>query len=525
MIRLIFLALALTVQAGVAEARWREASTRHFLIYSEGSEAELRQAAEQIERYDSMLRVATGVSDPDRSPATRVTIFYVRDATKVRELAGARDSGIWGFYLPHASGGIIFSPRIDYRSGRRDSVNRFHNSPGADETFTAQSVLLHEYTHHFMFNNFNFGAPRWLSEGYPEFFSTARFEEDGSMTIGIPPAERGREIETGSDINAEQILLRPQDNWRVDGIYAIGWLMSHYLTLHPDRMGRELLAYYRALSSGQSPEQAASVFGDLGRLTSDLREYRRARTFNVARIPAERLSTGTISIRELSDAEESIMDVRMRSKRGVSRDQAESLVREARRAAEPYPNDPFVQVSLAEAEYDARNYDAAEAAADRAIAADATLVDAHLYKARAIWARLKAAEDKNPESWTEVRRIIARANRLDPGDPEPLMLYYQSYEPSGAEPTENAVNALIQAHELAPQADGLRILATRELLRRNEARRAALAWGPLASSGHGGRNRDEFEAVTALIRAGDTAAALTRLDALRAEAEQDAEDE
>src|SRR5690349_11845955 len=105
MILRILFAVALLAQVGVAEARWREASTRHFLIYSEGSEADLRRASEQIERYDSMLRVATGVGDPDVSPATRVTIFYLRDVNELRELLNARDSGIWGIYFGHGSGG------------------------------------------------------------------------------------------------------------------------------------------------------------------------------------------------------------------------------------------------------------------------------------------------------------------------------------------------------------------------------------------------------------------------------------
>jgi tetratricopeptide (TPR) repeat protein len=520
MIRLIFLALALLGFAGSAEARWREASTRHFLIYSEGSEAELREAAEQMERYDSLLRVATGVRDPDRSPATRVTIFYLRDSTKVRELIRARDSGILAFYLPHSSGGVIFAPRQDFRINRRGSVNRHQNM---DEKFSAQSTLLHEYTHHFMFNNFNFGAPLWLSEGYPELFSTARFEEDGSVTVGLPPAERAGEISASSDINAEQILLRPEDNRQIGAIYAIGWLMSHYLTLHPDRQGRELLRYYQALSAGQSPEQAASVFGDLGRLTNQLREYRRSREFPVSRIPAERLSTGSIVIRELSPAEDAILEVRMQSKRGVNRDQARDVAEQARRIASNHPDDPFVQVSLAEAEYDARNWDLAEAAADRAIAANPNLVDAHLYKARAIWGRAEAAEDKRPETWREVRRILAAANRLDPGDPEPLMLFYESHEPAGVEPSENAIAGLINAHELAPQGRDLRILAVREMLRKGDVQRAALAWGPLVGGGHSGRYSDELQAITTLIRARDAQGALGKLEELRAEWKREAE--
>ncbi len=520
MIRLAFLALLMVVQANVAEAKWREASTRHFLIYSEASEAELRRAAEQIERYDSTLRVATGVGDPERSPATRVTIFFVRDVNQLRALHGVRDSGVWGFYLPYGSGGVIITPRIGPRSTRRDSVHRVPSE--IEDSFSATHVMLHEYTHHFMFNNFNFGAPLWLSEGYPEFFASAQFEDDGSVTIGTPPWYRNYEIANAAEINAEQILLRPSENHRVAGIYGIGWLMSHYLTLHPDRQG-QLRAYMQALSQGQEPEVAAAVFGDLGRLTSALRDYRRASQFGVSRIPAARLATGPIAIRELSAGEDAIMDVRIRSKRGVDRERAQSVVRDARQAAAPYPNDPFVQVTLAEAEFDAGNFAEAEAAADRAIAANPRLIDAHLYKARAIWGRAEKAEDKSPAIWAEVRRIIAGANRIDPDDPEPLMLFYQSYEPSGVEPSDNAIEALLQAHALAPQDTNLRMLAARELLRRNRSQEAGRAWAPIVNGAHGRENREKVAEVMTLIRAGNAPAALAKLDEIRAEAERENE--
>lgn len=522
MIRRILLALALLAQMGVAEARWREASTRHFLIYSEADQEDLRQAAEQIERYDSMLRVATGVNDPDRSPANRVTIFFVRDVHQLRELHGVRDSGVWGFYLPYGSGGIVITPRQSYRPQRTRSIYMTAVPTELEESFTAQGVMLHEYTHHFMYNNFNFGAPLWLSEGYPEFFATAKFEEDGSIIIGTPPWYRNFEIADAGDINAREILLRPSENYRVSGIYGIGWLMSHYLTLQPERQG-QLQAYMQALATGKEPAEAASVFGDLDRLTSDLRRYRRSSEWGVSRIPAERLSTGAVAIRELSDAEDAIMDVRIRSKRGVNRDSAPSVAREARRAAAPYPNDPFVQVTLAEAEYDARNYAEAEAAADRALAASPNLVDAHLYKARAIWGRAEAAQDRNPEIWLEVRRILSAANRLDPDDPEPLMLFYQSYEPSGVEPTENAIEALVAAHQMAPQDSGLRLLATRELLRRNQPVRARTAFAPIVNSVHGRENREKVAEVMTLIRAGDLQGAVAKLDELREEARRETE--
>lgn len=524
MMRLIlFFALAFLLPAH-AEARWREASTRHFLVYSEADEAELRRAAEQLERFDSMLRVLRGVDDPDRSPATRVTIVFVRDIPALQALLGDRDSGVGGFYLPRASDPMIVTPRVGIRSRRADSVYR-HTMSEEHDSFTAQDVLLHEYTHHFMYNNFDLAAPLWLSEGYPEFYSTARFDEDGGITIGAPPLARGEELLGGiASLDAENILLRPAENYRNPAIYGIGWLMSHYLSFEPSRRG-QLESYVRALLAGQEPEQAASAFGDLDRLTGELSRYRRSTQWALSTVPADRLTTGPIAIRALSEAEDAIMDVRIRSRRGVSRGTAPDVARDARRIAERYPNDPFVQVTLAEAEYDARNYDAAEAAADRALAANPNLVDALLFKARAIWGRAEAAEDRSPETWREVQRLLGAANRIDPGDPEPLMLFYESFEPAGMAPTENAVEGLLLAQEEAPQDAGLRMLATRELLAHDLPNRARLLMAPILHGAHGREDRAKVAAVMDLIRAGDSRAALAKLDELRAEAEREEEED
>jgi len=514
--RYILILLALLGWTDTADARWREASSRHFVIYSEADEAELRQAAEQFERYDSMLRFVTGVADPDRGPASRVTIFFVRDVQELRRIYGARQSGIWGFYLPYARG-IIITPRIGYRSQRGSSVMRTSTPAAIEDSFNARGVMLHEYTHHFMFNNFNFGAPLWLSEGYPEFMSTARFEDDGSVTIGTPPWYRNNEISEARDINAQEVLLHPADNYKIQGIYGIGWLMSDYLTFDQHRTG-QLAAYLHALDTGAQPEQAAAVFGDLDQLSSELRRYRTGSGFPLSRIPAAHISVGQISIRELSDAENAIMEVRIRSKRGVSRTTAPDVARDARAAAAPYPNNAFVQVSLAEAEYDAKNYVEAEAAADRAIAADPRLIDGYLYKARSMWARAEAAHDTTPRTWTAIREILAQANRIDPDDPQPLAFFYESYQPSGIAPTANAIDGLFVAQQMAPQESGLRILATRELLARNRVADARRLFAPIASSAHGSENREKVAQVMTLMQAGDGPGALAKLDELREEA-------
>ena len=54
-----------------------------------------------------------------------------------------------------------------------------------------KTVLLHEYTHHFMYQYFPAAYPTWYSEGFAEFMASPVFNDDGSIGIGAPPEYRG----------------------------------------------------------------------------------------------------------------------------------------------------------------------------------------------------------------------------------------------------------------------------------------------------------------------------------------------
>lgn len=509
--RLLLIIAFLIALPDSAEARWREASSRHFVIYSEQSEADLRRFAEQLERFDRALRLQLRRPDPDRSPATRLTIYMMQDIEELQRFFGSESLG--GIYFARFTGSVSFT----FQPGRRGRSFR--------GDFTPQVVLFHEYTHHFLYNNFAFGAPLWFSEGYPEFWSTVEFTEDGSVKIGLPAMHRNNTLMFGRPMRAEELLslrMPMTDGEAYSLAYAKGWLLSHYLSFAENRRG-QLDAYLRVLGEGRSPAEAARAFGDLGQLDRDLRNHLTAPRFTFAVIPAAQVQPGPVEIRELRDGEEAIMRVRMRSDRGVDADGADALVPTARRAAAPYPNDAAVQVALAEAEFDADNFAEAEAAADRAIAAAPRSVEAHVFKARAIWGRLAAAGNATAAQWREVQRWLMLANRIDPDDPEPLALFYRSFAPARMRMTANAVAGLLYAQELAPEDRLLRLTAGRQLLVDGNAARARAMLAPFAGDSHAGVIGRQVAEVMTILATGDTRAALARLETAMSENERERE--
>jgi tetratricopeptide (TPR) repeat protein len=293
-------------------------------------------------------------------------------------------------------------------------------------------------------------------------------------------------------------------------LYGRGWLLTHYLFLGGKRDG-QLGAYFRALTEGKTPEEAAAAFGDPRKLDSELWSYKRT-DFAAQRVPASVLPVGETVLRKLTPGESATMDVRIESQAGVSSDEAPGVYARAKAACAPFPNDSAAQRVLAEAAYDAGDYAGAEAAADRAIAADPNNVDALLYKARARMAVAVKAEDKTPATWRAIRVIIAAANTIDTENPQALVLYFNTFIDSGAAPTKSAKAGLYYAYLLAPQDRGLRFLAAATHLRDGETAPARAQLLTLARDAHSGAMGKLAARMVIEIDAGRPEGALAELE-------------
>lgn len=489
--------LALLVMAlpAAAAAKWREASSRHFIIYSEESEESLRRFAERLERYDGAIRQLRNVPKDDPGPANRLTVYVVSGMDDVRKLARGQSS-IAGFYIPRASGSIAIVPRRIGGGGSRD--------------ITSQRVLLHEYAHHFMFHNFPAAYPLWFSEGFAEFLSTAEFKRDGEVQLGIPAAHRSYGLMSGNPLSIERLLDpgdKKLDDLQSEAIYGRGWLLTHYLTFEQSRRG-QLAVYLKELNAGApSLDAARKAFGDLDKLSRELDTYLRLNKFRYYQVSPQAIEVGPIAVRELRPGEDAVMDFKIVSRRGVTLAEAKALLPKMRRAAAPFPDDPAVQATLAEAEYDAGNDREALAAAERAVARDPKYIDGLIYRAMVKMRMADAAAD-DEEAWKDARRAIGLANRADPDHPQPLILFYNSFLRQGIEPTANAVTGLEYAYALAPHDMGLRLQAARQYLIDGKRAQARLALVPIAFSPHGGAAADAASAVLAALDAGTPADAL-----------------
>ena len=496
--RVAAFALACGTALPATAAAWFEARSDHFVIYAPGSEAVVRDYATRLERFDKGMRVMRGLADRPSDRANPLAVYVLPTPAAVEQLCrgnGKRSDlscrNVAGFYEPRASGSVAFTPRRSGDGGKFD--------------LNEQTVLFHEYAHHFMYANYTAAYPAWFSEGFAEFNGTARFERDGGIGFGIPALHRGYGLMTGKPLPLMAMLAadnRKLDDMQRDALYGRGWLLTHYLTFSPARVG-QLSRYLNALNAGKpSLEAAAAAFGDLKMLDRDVDRYLQQTSMSYLPIAKDRVPIGAITVRALSTGEAAMMPVRVRSERGVDAAMAVQVAGEARTIAAAHPQDPGVQTWLAEAEYDAGRDDLAEAAADRAIAADPGRREALLYKGRVRMRRAALARNTDPTVWREARSWFVKANRLEPDDAEPLMLFYDSFGQAGLRPSDNAVIGLKEAFALAPQDGGLRYRVALEYLREGKPADARRVLAPLAYDPHRGPDSDAARLI-ARIDAGD----------------------
>ena len=139
---------ALVMMPQAAHAEWRRAETRHFIVYSDGPERGLRDYAIRLERFDALMRGRFGL--PPMEAGRKLPVYLVGGFSALREVRPNVATGTGGFYSA--------SDRDVYAVLQR----------GIDD-----DVLLHEYAHHFMYQNFPGFYPGWFTEGFAEFFMTA----------------------------------------------------------------------------------------------------------------------------------------------------------------------------------------------------------------------------------------------------------------------------------------------------------------------------------------------------------------
>lgn len=463
------LAMLLMLAATPAQAEWRRAESPHFIVYSESDEARLREQIVLLEDFHGLLLALTGARDPEAF--AKVELYVVRGRTQMRQIRPV-GGDVGGFYTAEP-GGII---AVVDQSQREDWMSN-------------NQVLLHEYAHHFMLQNFPAAYPGWYVEGFAEYLMTAQLSED-SIEWG-----RYNEIRASwlADVSGwlplDRVLFSDPSRLNGDEVakyYAQSWLLVHYLFREPDRR-RQLAAYLSAVVRGEAPRTAFTTA--FGTTSSDVqRELSRYAhqgiTYSRGRRASARQPISPV-ITVMPASADDLLIARAAMTRG-SYGEAADLLNRVRRAATRY-NDPFARRVLAMAE----TYYGDGAVADRLLDAllQETPNDAELLYLKGV-RHLRAGHYDAANRAAHYRRaqpFFVRAHRADERHYPTLYRYAESLSLEPNFLSENTTNVLLLANQIAPQVQDITLSVANLLLRRGEFTQAQALLAPLAANPHRGR--------------------------------------
>ena len=458
-----------TGSAAIQTGDWRRAETSRFVIHGPVSEAVLRDYAVRLEDFDMVLRFMHGLPI-DAAPPRKLDLYLVRGTPGLRRAMPDADETLKGYYVANATGIACVA-----------TVGRVKEAGNDD-------VMLHEYVHHFMKQYFNYAYAPWLVEGYAEYFMTMEFSDD-SIVVGKLNANRASWLMGENWIPLDKLITeRPHvgdPKWA--NYYPQAWLLTHYLMSDPARYA-QLQAYMKAVGGGASSVQAmeAATGKSLVALQKDLHDYTRG-ALPVRAFTRKRSRSVEVAITSMpASADDLLLEtVRMISSPGdlASR---KAFAEDIDKRVARHVGDPLAERASARARLEAEDFAGAEVVIDRRLAAAPDDIEALELKAQILMAKGDADPAQQSALYKQASGVLGQAFKIDGERYQILLAYARSRSLSPGYPSDNVMEALLLANELAPQVADVTIQTVQALAIRGDYPRAVALLRPLANDPHNG---------------------------------------
>ena len=473
---LLFAALS-AMRPSAVHARWLEARSANFVVFSDGNESGLRETAERLEDYDQLLRTITGTSAPP-SPAP-LKIYLVDSVGKLRQVTSVPDEAL-GIHLSRVGGTAIIAVRGD--------------RPG----LAGEEVLLHEYAHHFMARYYPAAYPAWYREGFAEYVMTARFLSD-RIEIGRFNPGRAIMLLRGAWLPAAKIFSRERGKLspvQLSQFYAESWLIVHYLFADPQR--REALTRYLAdlHRDVAEPDAFWNAFGkDHKAFDTDLKHYRDGK-IGYGVIGRKQDRSFKIDIRALPEAADELLLRQLALNLGIPEPEREAENLTAiRAAAGRYPGDAYARRVLARAEIGIGDRATGVRMLDELIGEPPSDRELFYYRGLADFFAGRSDSAKRAEFFATAHGWFQKAVAADPNDYSALY----RYAITAPEADQPLLDQLQAAHALAPLVGDIAVDTATALAARRRYAEAEAVILPIASNPHAG-NIHRAQALIESIR-------------------------
>jgi len=452
--RALLAALALCFAAvSSADASWLRAESQQFIVYSDGDEQHLREVTRTLEEYDGLLRKVSGATKPAPS---KLSIYLVRDNKQLREVTPRMSRDVQGLYLATPSNTQTLAVRNDI---------------GGKDWLSAQAILLHEYTHHFTYQYFPANYPAWAAEGLAEYFSAVAFKDD-AIEMGHFQKARVYPLRTQPWLPVENLLNPPEDGKGMHMFYPASWLVVHYLMDDAQRRD-QLSAYITNVGKGEDTvaafeknmgmtvaafDQVMQDYLDQGQIL--VRSLPRDKVEPEVQVTAMPASADRMLLAHARFTSESLLHVD-----GIDRKLGRKLLKQVRKDAAKYPGDALAQRTLAAGEMLYGDMKKADALLDAYIAAKSDDVDGLFLKAARYIIEGRRDTDRTAELFAKAKPLAGEIYKREPNHYAALYIYALGALADGQPPSENTLNVIQLAHQLAPQVDDITLEAAVAMVR------------------------------------------------------------
>jgi Flp pilus assembly protein TadD len=369
-------------------------------------------------------------------------------------------------------------------------------------------ILFHEIAHHFMLQYRPMAYPAWFVEGFAEYVMTAQIKGT-TIDFGRPSATRVSWLKNVRWLPMERVLFGGSGGPRNERalFYAQSWLVAHYLMRDEGRR-EKFKAYVAALNRGVPAREAFTAqFGDVKAFGGAVEAYaRRGMTYSrLTRLSAK--ASPAIRVETLPPSAEELLPAEAALYVGQRGDYAAKILAKVRAEAARHPGDGYARRVLATAEVLHGDPAKGEALLDELLKASPN--EAAILYLKGMRHLLAGRSDpaKKEAHFKAARPWFVKAHKADPNHWQTLARYGESLTTESRFGSENTMNILLKAQQLAPQVVELTMNAANLLLIRGHAEEAEALVLPLASHPHNVQLAADAQALVERARAAKKAPA------------------
>ncbi|MBN9145999.1 MAG: hypothetical protein ABT10_17230 [Novosphingobium sp. SCN 63-17] len=478
--------------------KWNRAETDHFIVLSDGSEAELRRTSVNLEKLQHLLARLYHIDQAhDEVGKLTVTLFGKRSFFKDLGLVNARSAeGPYGaglsdqrYYDPRADGAVLAVARADQvidlntaEARERDCDNAMENDQDCLDAGRVNrepvprpwtAALYSGVAQHFILAHIPSAYPRWYLDGVGALFSTVAMRDDGAVDYAAPPLYYKQVLRAYGAVRIGDIVtgryLEPGYRRMVWTPYH-AWLTAHfflYSGLKADRQ-RSFSRYMSAIAHGTPMAQAAVELGDLRVLQHEFNVYLESAIL-YGRSDKGRDPGQDPIVTNLSPAQVALIAPRLQMDARLAEENAarrEDWLHALRDSLAPAGDAAEAHMLMAEAECRDGHDDLCLEQAEAVLARSPDNALALAWKGMALADKaINGSADRRSADLASARQILSSAAPADARAVIPQIAYFRSFTKARETPPQQALIDMVKVTRTNPAAPAPRLYLAEELVR------------------------------------------------------------